>query len=384
MADGRPRVYLLTWDYPPSMGGIQRWMYELARRLPDVELTTFAPATNGGRAFDAAATIRVRRVRGARRGPVPWVVFLTLRVLAVSLVRRPALIVCGHVVAAPAALLLRAVLRIPYIVFVHGVEIRGRRWRRVIRYGLRRADIIVANSAFTRTLVLKYGVDRHRVRIVYPGVDTALFADRGFARSKEEHTILSVSRLDEHYKGHDRVLRALPLVQARFPNVRYVIAGSGALSDYLRRMAQALGVGDVVEFRGEVSDKVLISLYSECDVFVQLSREAPNGGVEGFGIVCLEAAAAAKPVVAGRSGGLPDAVRDGETGLLVDPEDTLAVADAIVSLLENPARAVDLGRQGRMRVEREFTWDGMGRRVRALIAELLREDTAPHACVSSS
>jgi phosphatidylinositol alpha-1,6-mannosyltransferase len=365
------------------MGGIQRWMYELARRLPDVRLTTFAPTVPGGHAFDVAHAVEVRRVPAAARGPLPWVGLLAVRALAHALRERPALTICGHVVTMPAARLLQALLGVPYIVFVHGVEIRGRRWRRLIGRGLRRADMVVTNSAFTRDAVLKYGIAPERVRILYPGVDPGRFAGDPAGGRGRARTILSVSRLDEHYKGHDRVLRALPLIQARCPDVRYVIAGGGALHEYLRRMADGLGVADIVEFRGEVPDDVLASLYRDCDVFVQMSREAPNGGVEGFGIVCLEAGAAGRPVVAGRSGGLVDAVRHGETGLLVDPEDTLAIADAVVSLLENPAWAADLGRQGRTRVQQDFTWDAMGRRARGLIAELLRE-RPDRACAYSS
>jgi phosphatidylinositol alpha-1,6-mannosyltransferase len=383
MADSRPRIYLLTWDYPPSIGGIQRWMYELARTLPDADLTTFAPAVAGSRAFDGLRDVRVQRVGGAHRGPRPWVFLLALVVCAASVVRRPALIVCGHVVTMPAARLLQLVLGIPYVVFVHGVEIRGRRWRRLIGRGLRRADMIFTNSVFTQSAVLRYGIDADRVRILYPGVDPRLFTGTRPGGAAGRKTILSVSRLDEHYKGHDRILRALPLVRARCPEVRYVIAGGGILHRYLRQMASSLGVADIVEFRGEVPDEALPSLYADCDVFVQMSREAPNGGVEGFGIVCLEAGAAGKPVVAGRSGGLPDAVRHGETGLLVDPEDTIAVADAILSLLENPEWAADLGRRGRTRVQQDFTWDAMGLRARGLIAELLQEPPGK-ACAYSS
>ncbi len=128
--DRRPRVYLLTWDFPPSKGGIQRWMHELAVRLPDAELTVFAPTARGSRQFDRALASRVIRLHASSRGSVPWLCVLMLAVAWRSLVHRPDVIVCGHVVTTPAAMLVQAILRIPCILFVHGVEIRGRRWRR--------------------------------------------------------------------------------------------------------------------------------------------------------------------------------------------------------------------------------------------------------------
>ena len=376
MAGRRPRIYLLTWDFPPSKGGIQRWMHELARRLPDAELIVFAPAARGSREFDRTLNARIHRLPGSARGSVPWLLVLTLAVLYRSLWRKPDAVICGHVVTAPAALLLQSLLRIPYLLFVHGVEIRGRRWRRPIDFALQRADLVLANSAFTRQCVIDRGVQPARIRILNPGVDPRLFSSGADARIPARpgpRTILSVSRLDEHYKGHDTMLHALPLVRAKCPDVRFTIVGTGVLLEYLKNLARSLDVADAVDFVGEVPDESLPATYRACDVFVQLSREDRTGGVEGFGIVCLEAAAAERPVVAGASGGLLSAVRDGETGLLVNPEDPVAVADAVVSLLDDHARAARLGRAGRERVERDLTWDSMARSARTIIAELLKE-----------
>jgi phosphatidylinositol alpha-1,6-mannosyltransferase len=381
----RPRVYLLTWDFPPSKGGIQRWMHELAVRLPDAELTVFAPTARGSRQFDRSLASRVIRLHGSSRGSVPWLFVLMLAVVWRSLVHRPDVIVCGHVVTAPAAMLVRAVLRIPCILFVHGVEIRGRRWRRPIDFALHHADLVLANSAFTRQCVIDRRVPADRVRILNPGVDPNRFAADHDppvpTRASRSPMILSVSRLDEHYKGHDTMLHALPLVRAKCPDVRFVIVGNGVLLDYLKNLARSLAVLDSVEFVGEVADDQLPRYYHDCDVFVQLSREDRTGGVEGFGIVCLEAAAAGKPVVAGASGGLLSAVVDRETGLLVDPEDPTAIADAVVSLLKNAEYANRLGRAGRERVERELTWDVMAQSARRLVGEIVGE---PRVAASAS
>ncbi|HXJ31728.1 MAG TPA: glycosyltransferase family 4 protein, partial [Gemmatimonadales bacterium] len=225
--------------------------------------------------------------------------------------------------------------------------------------------------------VLALGVTADRTRILYPGVDADRYSPATVhtppATNHRSPTLLSVSRLADMYKGHDTTIRALPLVQAKVPGARYVVAGGGPLREYLGRVAQSVGVEQNVEFLGEVSDDQLLDLYRSADVLAVLSRESASlGGAEGFGIVCLEAAACGVPVVAGRSGGLPDAVQDGVTGILVDPQDLGAAAEAIVSLLADPARARRMGAAGRSAVLDHFTWDHMAREARRLFGEAIR------------
>jgi phosphatidylinositol alpha-1,6-mannosyltransferase len=420
------KILLLTWDFPPARGGIQTWMLELARRLPDARVHVLAPAQRGDREFDRASGVHVSRLASARLGLWAWLATLCVRTFWYCLVDRPDLIVCGHVVAAPAALLPRWLLRVPYVVFTHGYELRRKRRRRFLAAMLRNTSISIANSEFTQSTVEALGVPSSRVRVVYPGVDAARFAPatngafstsplsppsprtwRGglgvrtlsdltpfpplplaalgagssgegardaSSRSRgqgESHpggpTLLSVARLAELYKGHDTLIRVLPLVRARCPGTRLRVAGDGPLREYLHRIAKSVGVDDAVEFLGEVADDSLPELYRTSDAFVLMSRESPSkGGAEGFGIVCLEAAACETPVVAGRSGGLVDAVEDGVTGILVDPEEPAAVAEALIAVLSDSALAERMGQAGRARVLARFTWDkviGDARRV---------------------
>lgn len=382
------KVLLLTWDYPPAHGGIQIWMFELARRLPDARVTVFARAATGDAGFDAGARIRVRRLRSAVRGPVPWVFRLCGATLRSCIVARPDLIVCGHVLAAPAALVVRRVFGVPYVVFAYGYEIRRRRRQRIVSRLLRGADMVIACSRFTRSAVLGHGVAPERVRVLHPGVDPDRFrpelGGRAAHPNGDARIMLSVARLTELYKGHDTAIRALPLIKAKCPDARYVIAGDGPLGDYLVRLARSVGVERDVVFLGELADEALADLYRSSDVLVLLSREsASEGGAEGFGIVSLEAAACGKPVVAGRSGGLLDAVVDGETGILVDPLDTGAAAQAIVSVLQDPALARRLGEAGRRRVLEGFTWDAMAAEARRLFAKAVGQTWTPSAASSS-
>jgi phosphatidylinositol alpha-1,6-mannosyltransferase len=376
MAPSSPplNVLLLTWDYPPARGGIQVWMYELACRLPDVELVVFAPAAAGDKSFDQKGGVNIRRVAGTRLGPAGWSVRLIVATFVRCVVRRPDLLVCGHAVTAPAALLVKWFLGVPYVVFTYAYEIRRRGHRWWLEEILAGAQRVIAISAFTESALASLGVPAPRIRRLYPGVDHVRFGSRpestALRAEPDAQILLSVSRLHDLYKGQDTVIRALPLIRSKCPRARYLIAGDGRLRTYLEATARSVGVEEHVVFLGDVSDDTLTQLYRDCDVLVQLSREEiSGGGAEGFGIVCLEAAAAGKPAVVGRSGGLPEAVEDGVTGILVDPGDLGDIVEAIVSLLRDRPRAESLGRQGRRRVLQDFTWDVMAQRARQLFAE---------------
>ena len=152
-------------------------------------------------------------------------------------------------------------------------------------------------------------------------------------------------------------LRAMPLILAREPKARYVIVGDGLLRAYLERLAASMGVERSVTFTGELPAAALDEWYARADVITMLSRESPiDGGAEGYGLIFVEAGAWSKPVVGGRSGGIPDAVVDGVTGLLVDPTDIGAIAEALLRVLSDGALARRLGEQGRHRALNESSW----------------------------
>jgi phosphatidylinositol alpha-1,6-mannosyltransferase len=177
--------------------------------------------------------------------------------------------------------------------------------------------------------------------------------------------LVTVARLQRH-KGVDTVIAALPSILTRAPEVRYAVAGTGPDHERLVRLAAKLGVAERVHFLGSVADQDLPGFYNLASVYVGASRRSEGLGVEGFGISLVEASACGRPIVAGNSGGIPDAVRDGETGVLVPPEDPEAFAGAICRLLADPARAQQIGANGRRAVETYFNWDRVVRDLRAL------------------
>ena len=165
-----------------------------------------------------------------------------------------------------------------------------------------------------------------------------------------------MGRLDYH-KGIDTVIRALPAIRAVCPTARYAVAGVGIRRGYLEALITELGLGEAaVRLLGFVPDEELPALYNAADVFVLDSRRF-DLLVEGFGIAIVEASACGLPVVGGRSGGIPEAMRDGETGLLVDPEAPAAVAAAVCQLLADGEMRRRMGAAGRSAVEQYYNWD---------------------------
>jgi phosphatidylinositol alpha-1,6-mannosyltransferase len=268
---------------------------------------------------------------------------------------------------------------LPFVVYAHGNEIlsalRGDCSRAFITT-MKRAERILAVSRFTGQLVQQLGIDSSRIEIVHPGCDVDRFQPRPsrndlrqklLGRRTADQVILTVGTLVER-KGHDLVIRSLQRLRQTVPDVTYLIVGTGPHRTQLETLARNSGVLDRVVFVGQVSVDELIDIYALSDVFVMPSRERPEANdVEGFGLVFLEASACAKPIVSTWSGGVPDAVVDGITGLLVDPLNPEELAGALSRLLLDKNLATRMGQQGRARVVNEFSWNHVGERVHGII-----------------
>jgi len=382
---------LLAHDFPPMGGGIARLHAELTRRFSPGELIVSTPQDPDAADVDAEFGGAVDRLPVSRRRAKAFPGVLLWARRAARLVRERGIrfVHCGNV--KPAGYPARWVFErcgVPYGIYFHGGDLLSEQHkirhsvlkRRTARAIFGGAAVLMTNSSWTRDLALtllgELGLDGHgqRLRIVHPGTDPSGFRPgidpSGLrARLGGGRWLLTVARLEPH-KGVDTVLQALPTILARAPDVRYAVAGSGRERDALEKLAQKAGVADRVRFLGAVSDRDLPELYNLATVYVGASRRAERIGVEGFGIALVEAAACGLPVVAGNSGGVPDAVRDGETGFLVSPEDPAAFADAIGRMLADPELARRMGAAGRRGVETHFNWDRFAREIRALESEV--------------
>jgi len=379
----------ISETYLPHKGGHVIWLHELCKRMPGARVIT--GRQNGCPAEDVIDSVTVRRVLLKRYPflrPESLVLYgnLGLQALREAVSHRPEAVLGSRVL--PEGLVAHVVgeiARIRSIVLAHGEEIRtwtrpadrrrltGTVKARLLWQVYKAADHVVANSRFTRELLLDGGVRPEKVALVHPGTDPQRFrprpADPGLVRKwnlEDKRVLLTIGRLSRR-KGQDTVLRALPAIRKDFPEAVYVIGGVGVEEERLRGLAASLDVQDHVRFLGEIEDATLPSIYNLADIFIMPNRRLEGNDVEGFGIVFLEASASGLPVIGGRSGGVPDAVADNKTGMLVDGSDLESVIAAVTELLKHPDAARELGRAGRQRVCNELTWDHSAERLRALI-----------------
>jgi phosphatidylinositol alpha-1,6-mannosyltransferase len=224
----------------------------------------------------------------------------------------------------------------------------------LLRIALLMSDKIGVNSKATAHLLPK-SIYR-KISILYPGIDPQMAnVAKETKKPNLKREILFVGRLVKR-KGVDKVLKAFQLLQSKMPNTQLVIVGNGPQMKFLKTLAKELGIEGKVEFTGKLTGRPLFEKYSQCDLFVMPS-ERLNLDVEGFGMVFLEAALFRKPVVGTWSGGIPEAVIDGYTGILVKPGDVNALKDAMVLLLTNEELARKMGENAYNRVIKEFTWE---------------------------
>ena len=357
----------MTPDFPPAIGGIQRLMYRLTEELERVDARVVTLGGDSADEFDRRHALDVVRASsGGAIGHIGAITLLNVRALAEALRLRPDVVLSAHINVSPAALAIKFLLGVPYVQYLHGREVVIR--RRLTRTGLHGAAAIVAVSSYTQQLAREHGAMPERIHRIPPGID---LVERRMADKAAVPTIVTVARLEQRYKGHDVLLRALPLVRSRIPEARLVVIGNGPMRPTYEGLASSLGLDGAVEFTGELDDAGRDRLLGRAHVFAMTSRLPLDGGGEGFGIVYLEAAVHGLPAVAGNVGGAVDAVVHGETGLLVDPTDHVAVAGALTALLESPEKAQRLGRAAAARAA-AFAWPKIARRVEDVLLEVAR------------
>lgn len=385
---------LLAYDFPPIGGGIARMMGELARRYPAGSLVVSTGQYDGSSEFDASLPNVVDRIRvpSRRLRTLHGLLLWSHRAAALARTIRPEFVWCGNF--KPAGYPARWVRRrygAPYGIIFYGTDLlllqrqiqRSVTKRRTARAIIGSASVLVAISAWTRDLCLSVlgqlgfdsaGLD---VRTLALGTDPEHFRPGiGGSLARQRYGLdgrrwlLTVARLTRH-KGIDTGLQVLSQLRPRYPDLGYLVVGSGGDLPRLEAIARDLGVSDRVRFLTNVPDHDLPGLYNSAEIYLGLSRQM-EGNVEGFGISLVEAGACGIPVVGGRSGGIPDAVREGETGLLVDPGRPDAVSAVVAGLLDDGNAARRLGAGGRRAVESHYNWNRVATDLARLGSELGR------------
>jgi phosphatidylinositol alpha-1,6-mannosyltransferase len=340
-------------DFPPNSGGISTYTVEVAGALAKTcKVIVLVPGATQTAVYDKVCSYKIVRTPA----------FPIFRILAFFLylpwlIRRYHIDAVLHTVW-PTALISHLwyyLIPIPYFVTVYASE------------------ILDDTKTLRRRLKSCLKSWRRMARVDPQRFKPAKNHQRGIGQKK----LLTVARLDLH-KGHDRVLEALAILKEQGITPRYIIVGEGDEDRRLRKIAKELGLEHQVEFDGFIPagfmpGSRLPDIYADSDVFIMASREIPGrlDLVEGFGISFLEASASGLPVIAGRSGGVPDAVKDGETGLLVNPDDSRAIAFAIQRLLTDTDLAKRLGNEGRHWIETQMSWEHVAHRLLDAIKRLI-------------
>ncbi|MEV6988585.1 glycosyltransferase family 4 protein [Streptomyces sp. NPDC093228] len=378
------KTLIVTNDFPPRPGGIQAFLHNMALRLDPERLVVYASTWKRGRegteataAFDAEQPFAVVRDRTTMLLPTPAV---TRR--AAGLLREHGCTSVWFGAAAPLGLMASALRRAGaqrLVATTHGHE-AGWAQLPAARSLLRRigesTDTLTYLGEYTRSRIASALTPQAAASMVQlpPGVDEKTFrpdsgGDRVRARLglTDRPVVVCVSRLVPR-KGQDTLISAMPRILAKEPDTVLLIVGGGSYEKELRRLAHDTGVADAVHFTGAVPWPELPAHYGAGDVFAMPCRTRRGGlDVEGLGIVYLEASATGLPVVAGDSGGAPDAVLEGETGWVVRGGSAEEAADRIVTLLGDSELRRRMGERGRQWVEEKWRWDLLAEKLQTLL-----------------
>ncbi len=367
---------LVTNDYPPKVGGIQSYLWEIYRRLPQDEVTVLCSAYENSENFDAEQNHKI--IRAKQR-----VLFPTAKLA--NAIRN---VIADHKIdfvmfdpAVPVGIL-GPKIGTPYGVILHGAEVTipGRipGLKQMLRKVLLNAELVVTAGEYSTKEAERAAKSKLPVVIVPPGVDEKRFKpltleERNSARSsfglnQKDEIILTLSRLVPR-KGMDVLIKACAELQKSRPNLKLLIAGTGRDRQRLETITKQKKAP--VTFLGYVQDQDIPSLYGMADIFSMLCRVRWGGlEQEGFGIVFLEAAAAGIPQIAGKSGGAEEAVLHEETGKVIqNPKDSKSVAEAISELLDNKAKFAELKKVSRSRAETKFSYDYLSKKFHKSILE---------------
>ncbi len=377
------KILFVTANFPPNDGGIAVFNYNICKELSarGYRLVVIATGFQKDGNFDRQQGFKIIRLGGRVR---PTSVETIYKILYLTFKENIDIVFFGHFGSTHwlGGVLVRKIFRIPYTILVHGTELNAYschftqvdKW--VSKIILKNASTIVVNSNTTKNLVESYGYPSSSIYIVHPGTDPIHFRTDSQGLNVIEklglggkHVLLTASRLVEK-KNHENVLKSLPLVLRKVPNLIYLIIGKGEEKERLIKITKDMCLEKYVNFIGYIEPREMPLYYNLCDVFVMPSKTV-DYDYESFGIVYVEANAVGKPVIGGRSGGVGDAVINGVTGLLVDPENIEEISQAIIRLLTDQKYSKQLGENGRMRVEEELNWKMMGIKIEGILKKTI-------------
>jgi phosphatidylinositol alpha-1,6-mannosyltransferase len=372
------KVLIATPDFPLWDGGVATVAYEVANGLYKLrhEVNVLAPEQNkADTKFDSTLPYQVFRIKNIKDHYLKMYYNIYKMNQLVKMHKYDLIMAQSWYPSGIAASRIVKKNKIDMTVTVHGNEILNPRfyklfWQNKMYTVFDNSKMIFCVSNFTANKLMDRlenpGRIEKKIKVIFNGVDYNFFKasppDNELLEKynlKGAKIILTLARLVER-KGHDMVIRAIPLIKDKIPQVKYIICGKGPYERKLKELTEELGLVNDVIFTGFIPDKLRSMYYNVCDLYIMPSREMPEkGDMEGFGITYLEANACEKPVIGSNAGGVSEAVKDRESGFIVDPTDYSKIAEACIKLLSDPALAKKIGQQGRERVIKEFNWDNI-------------------------
>ena len=387
---------VLSLSFPPDLGGIQIITYEIVKRLKS-ENTVLCRYTKGSEEFDKKLNLKVKRKGFNLLERFLWSLLFRVNCLLPyythfyketnRIIKRDSVDVihCSHISTAILGYIFKRKYGIPYFIYTYGQEVMPpfiKKYNPFVTFFMRtvlnNAEKIYTMSSFTKSYIMPWLKEKNNVKIVeLGGADTNIFKptkkDPTLVKEldiNDKKVLVTVARIEER-KGIDFVIKSLNLVKRKNPNIKYIIVGDGEDIGRLKEIVRSERLSDTVSFVGKFSGKQLSKYYNLCDAFILNSRNCLKkskvctkiGSVEGFGVVFIEAAACKKPSIGGNSGGIPDAVIDGETGILVNPINIKDISNAIIKLLSDNKLARKMGENGYKRAVSRYNYDFVSNKI---------------------
>ncbi|MFQ3236972.1 MAG: phosphatidylinositol alpha-1,6-mannosyltransferase [Paraglaciecola sp.] len=382
------KTLLLSEIFPPVNGGSGRWFWEVYTRLPAKDIVVAAERTDLSAEFDNKSPLTTYRIplsssswglKSLSGLHYYWRVYRT--VMSIIKSEKIKVIHCGRCLPEGfIGFLINKLQGIPYVCYIHGEDVEtaatSRELSWIVKQALGGASKLICNSQNSAQILLEnWQTDPTKTCVINPGVDAQKFKSAAIDETiknslgwQSRQVILTVGRLQER-KGHDILIKALPSIVEKFPQVLYAIIGHGEQKSNLSALVAKLKLQDHVLFMDEISDQKMIQSYQQCDVFA-LPNRTVGRDIEGFGMVLVEAQACAKPVIAGDSGGTAETMVIGKSGLIIDCTNPTVLANVLITWLGDPKLCSQMGQQGRLHVEATLDWIMLTKRIKHLIDTL--------------
>jgi len=372
------KILIIAHDFPPNPGGIAIFVHNLCLQLTRLghKVTVLTIYRDNFREFDRQQPYTIYRYSRSKVLSSIKPLFKTLYLYCKN---HYDLVFLGHFAASSVlgAVILRKLFGVPYIILSHGNDLQILSSSKLDylegKIIINNSSVILGNSRFTSNWIKRIS-PKSNIDTLNPGVDLEQFKPiMDIDKTKQQYNLhkykilLTIARLVPR-KNIDKVIRALPKVLEKVSDVLYVIVGDGCERGSLENLVAAKKLEKHVRFVGYVEHDLVPSLFYASDIYISPSL------IETFGISLIEAAASFKPVIASKIGGIEDAVIDGETGVLVDPNNIDQIANAAIQLLTDEGFRRKLGENGRRRVEQLFSWEKVGERLDKIISEVVNNE----------